>query len=219
MTINNYFPSDFAPISIDRFDIVPEVIELFIELFGPFPYGSFGITFLRGNLPFTAYAPPQRAFLLRSDERLIAHEISHQWFGGSVSPASPADNWLAEGFATYAEILWIEHTKGTDAAADGVRSLQHRIGGRTRPPAVANTPAELLDQAAYARGGLTLHALRLRLGDDDFFEVLQVYLDRFKYSAASTEDFIAVAEEVSQQDLGQFFDDWVYSEPVPSIES
>ena len=63
-----------------------------------------------------------------SDERLIAHEISHQWFVGSVSPASPADNWLAEGVVTYAEILWAGHIGGVDSVAEAIRSIRRRIG-------------------------------------------------------------------------------------------
>jgi aminopeptidase N len=59
--------------------------------------------------------------------------------------------------------------------------------------------------------------LRSELGDDDFFDVMRTYSERFKYGAASTADFIAVAEEVSQQDLAEFFDGWVYSEAVPAL--
>ena len=66
---------------------------------------------------------------------------------------------------------------------------------------------------------MTLHAPRSELGDDDFFEVVRTYTDRFQHSPASTADFIAVAEEVSQQDLGEFFDAWLYSEPVPPLGS
>lgn len=218
LTINNYFPSNYLQFNKDQFGIVSEVIELFIDLFGPFPYDSFGITFLRGGLPRAGFAPPGRAFLLSANERLIAHEISHQWFGGSVTPASPSDNWLAEGFATYAEILWVEHAWGADTVTGGARSLQREIGDKTRPPAVAISPADILDPAVYVRGGLTLHALRLELGDEDFFEVMRTFVDRFKYSAASTADFIAVAEEIGQRDLGKFFDDWLYSEPVPTLD-
>ena len=83
LVINNYFPSDFAQFSIDRFDIVPEIIELFTDQLGPFPFETFGITFLRGPLPFNGFGPPQRVFLLSASDGLIAHEIAHQWFGAA----------------------------------------------------------------------------------------------------------------------------------------
>lgn len=218
LTINNYFPSDFDQSARDRFSVVEEMIELFTQLFGPLPFDSFGTSFLRGGLPRAGFAPPGRAFLLSADQRLFAHEISHQWFGGSVTPASPSDNWLSEGFATYAELLWIEHSEGADVLARSALSLRRRTGSNTRPPAVVLSAAELLDGAAYNRGGLTLHALRLELGDDDFFEVLRTYTERFKHSTASTADFISVAEEISGLDLAQFFDDWLYSRPVPTVD-
>ena len=218
LTINNYFPSGWPDTSFDSFDVVPEMIELFTDLFGPFPYDSYGLTFLQGALPFVGFSPSQRTFILSGDDRLIAHEIAHQWFGASVTPLLPSDNWLAEGFATYAELLWIEHTDGRDVSDDAARRMRVRIGNNTRPPAITNTGAEILDGAAYIRGGLTLHALRSELGDDDFFTILRTYTERFRHSAASTADFIAVAEEVSQQDLSRFFDDWVYSRPVPPLD-
>ena len=67
------------------------------------------------------------------------------------------------------------------------------------------------------RGGATLHALRLTVGDDDFFAILQEYVRRFGGGTATTPDFIAVAEEVSGQDLGQFFDDWLFGAAAPPL--
>jgi aminopeptidase N len=61
------------------------------------------------------------------------------------------------------------------------------------------------------------HALRLRVGDEVFFEILRTYTERYRYGNASTADFIAVAEEVSGQDLGEFFDAWLYAEDIPAI--
>ena len=69
----------------------------------------------------------------------------------------------------------------------------------------------------YIRGGLTLHALRLQVGDDAFFRILQTYASRYKYGNANTQDFIKVAEEVSGQQLGSFFDGWLYAKEMPGI--
>lgn len=79
------------------------------------------------------------------------------------------------------------------------------------------TPNNLFNWSVYSRGALTLHALRARVGDDLFFEILQTYLDRFQYSNASTQDFITVAEEVSGQQLDDFFDGWLYQILLPDI--
>ena len=79
------------------------------------------------------------------------------------------------------------------------------------------SPAKLFTGAVYDRGALTFHALRLRLGDQVFFQILRTYAERFRYGNANTADFIAVAEEVGGQDLGAFFDTWLYTEEIPAI--
>ena len=85
-------------------------------------------------------------------------------------------------------------------------------------PPPGNPPADdLFNGGVYVRGGLTLHALRLEVGDEVFFEILQTYFERYKNGNATTDDFIAVAEEVSGKELTEFFDSWLYSEKIPSI--
>jgi aminopeptidase N len=72
-------------------------------------------------------------------------------------------------------------------------------------------------ESVYVRGGLTLHALRLEVGDQVFFSILKTYFERYKGGNAATADFIAVANEISEKDLTQFFDGWLYIEKLPSI--
>jgi aminopeptidase N len=72
-------------------------------------------------------------------------------------------------------------------------------------------------ESVYVRGGLTLHALRLEVGDEVFFKILKTYFERYKNGNATTDDFIAVAEKVSGKDLTKFFDGWLYSEKIPPI--
>jgi hypothetical protein len=78
-------------------------------------------------------------------------------------------------------------------------------------------PDGLFRGAVYARGGLTLHALRLRLGDELFFRTLRTYTERFRHGSVTTQDFVAVAEEVGGQDLDAFFDAWLYQTKLPAI--
>ena len=82
------------------------------------------------------------------------------------------------------------------------------------------TARSLFNGGVYYWGGIALHALRLEVGDEVFFEILQTYHERYKGSNATTEGFIAVAEEVSSKDLQVFFDNWLYSEkiqPIPEL--
>jgi aminopeptidase N len=122
---------------------------------------------------------------------------------------------LNEGFATYAEMLWVEHLHGTVA-------YREEVSNRTQVARVADygppgTPPanDLFNGSVYQRGGLLLAALRDEVGDDAFFTTLRTYADRFADGNATTDDFIAVAEETSGSDLGGFFDAWLYGEQLP----
>lgn len=79
------------------------------------------------------------------------------------------------------------------------------------------SPDSLFNGQVYVRGAMTLHALRSKVGDDAFFAILQTYYERYRDSNATTEDFIAIAEEISGQDLGEFFDSWLYVKLLPDI--
>jgi aminopeptidase N len=118
--------------------------------------------------------------------------------------------------------LWMEHTSGREALDEWIRD-QYAFVSENRehmsPP--GDPPAnDLFNAGVYAWGALGLHALRLEVGDDVFFDILQTYHARFADGNARTADFIAVAEEVSGQELSAFFDSWLYSEdlaPIPGM--
>jgi aminopeptidase N len=133
-----------------------------------------------------------------------------------VSPANWEDLWLNEGFASYASALWTEQTKGEEAFEDEMRGYYQVIAARDYAP--GEPPIDnLFNRGVYLQGAWTLHALRLEVGDDRFFDIIQTYSDQFKYGNASTADFIAVAEEVSGEDLTELFDAWLYDGGVPPV--
>jgi len=123
--------------------------------------------------------------------------------------------WLNEGFATYAEALWTGHKKGKAAGSQYMLDLYDKARSDAAPgkPAVA----DLFGESVYYRGALVLHALRLTLGDDVFFKILHEYYARYAGKSAGTGDFIAVAQDVSGQDLKGFFNDWLYSDHMPPL--
>src|SRR5918995_877384 len=223
ITLIEAFPPDLADQERILFDRVPEMIEVFTELFGPYPFASLGNTVFADS-PLNAALETQTMIGYdRSavSERTIAHEIAHQWFGDSVSPASWQDIWLNEGFARYAEILWAEAAHGPDA---GEAALQRQIAGfatvsRTADGAgvlIGDPGADhLFTEVPYAGGSLVLHELRERLGHETFFRPLQEGAARYRYSTATTDDFIALAEDVSGEDLDAFFTDWLYTPWTP----
>jgi aminopeptidase N len=149
----------------------------------------------------------------------VAHELAHQWFGDSVSVADWSDIWLNEGFADYSEGLWIEHTRGSEAMDEWVKSQYAEVLQYPQfyPPPGNPAGDDLFNGGVYVRGGLTLHAVRLEVGDEVFFKILQTYFERYKSGNATTEDFLVVVNEVSGKDLTNLLDSWLYSEKLPSI--
>lgn len=155
-------------------------------------------------------------------EQIIAHEIAHQWIGNSVSLADWSDIWLNEGIAAYAEGLWVEHTEGREALDAWVKGqYESVVDSRAEMAPPGKPPADdLFNGGVYAWGAVALHALRLEVGDEVFFEILRTFYDRFKGGNVRTSDFVAVAEEASRQELDVFFESWLYSEdvaPIPAL--
>ncbi len=226
LVIRNYFPTDSAEQASQVFQRQPEMMRYFETVFGSYPFEVYGSVVVPTMIPFALET--QTLSMYGSSilfggaraESVIAHELAHQWFGNHVSPAQWRDIWLNEGFATYAQWLWIEHAYSQQARDDMiVREYAVAASPFILPGATLGAPApnDLFNRGVYVRGALTVHALRLDVGDAIFFDILQTYLDRFGGGVATTDDFIRVAEEVSEQELSAFFDSWLYQEALPSI--
>ncbi|MFN8593605.1 MAG: M1 family metallopeptidase [Thermomicrobiales bacterium] len=218
ITLVEAFPDSVVNPRLAVFDLVPQMLEVFSDRFGPYPFESFGNTVFADSSLDAALETQGIVGFDQSavSERTVAHELAHQWFGDSVSLERWQDIWLNEGFARYAETIWAGAAHGEDAAN---ASLQQQIGSfanavRGSGEAGAKIgdpgPDNLFSEVVYAGGALLLDDLRHTIGDEAFFRLLKAWAARHADANASTDDFIALAEEVSGQDLDQFFDDWLY---------
>ncbi len=215
-------PTRLTDVFVGDFELTDEMLVTFVDLFGPYPFDEYGVLIADTELGFALETQGRSLFSSAfvdgdgSIERIVAHELAHQWFGNNVSPETWQDIWLNEGFASYAEDLWIEFGRNGDA-----NELEDRLVARAQSaliPAPGDPGAAgLFDPSVYRRGGLTLHALRLQIGDDDFFEILQEWNVRFGGGVASTADFVALSEEISGQNLDSFFTEWLGGGPLPPL--
>jgi aminopeptidase N len=228
LPIRNYLPPGLAASNAAAINKLPDMIAYFNDVFGTYPFEAYGMVVADTKLPFALESQTLSLFGKQvvvgegGPETVIAHELAHQWFGDSVSLANWKDIWLNEGFATYASFLWWEHTAGANVFDQIMTNLYKELvdptnlPGRFAPPGNPQ-PRQLFNSGVYRRGAWVLHALRLRVGDETFFNILRGYYQRYQYANATTDDFIYVAELVSGQDLSNFFDAWLYDERVPDV--
>jgi len=161
----------------------------------------------------------------RSREGLIAHEVAHQWFGDSVTEGDWHHIWLSEGFATYFTQLYMEYTYGRDRLVEGMRGARRRVirTWEENPELAVVAPSiddlnELLNGNSYQKGGWVLHMLRKQVGDLAFWEGIRRYYRTYRDANALTADLRQVMEEVSDQDLGWFFQQWVHTPGHPRFD-
>ena len=225
--IRNYYSASLTNKARQSFARQGEMLDFYSGIFGPYPFEVYGSLVIDTEVSTALEAQTLSLFGIDqldlrdplSSEEIVAHELAHQWFGDSVSVADWSDIWLNEGFATYAEGLWVEHTEGAEALDEWVAyNYEYAADARGDFVLPGAPPADdLFNDSVYVQGALTLHALRLEIGDKAFFEVLPTYYAHFQGSNARTADFIAVAEKVSGQDLRAFFAEWLTGTELPPI--
>ncbi len=160
----------------------------------------------------------------RKDETLLAHEIAHQWFGDSATEKEWSHLWLSEGFATYFTNLYLEHKYGKSKLEERLineRKKIIRFYEKQQTPVVDTDQKNymrLLNANSYEKGGWFLHMLRRKIGDEQFWKSIKTYYQKYKYDNALTEDFKKITEEVSNQDLSLFFEQWLYGVGQPEID-
>ncbi|MGH8838252.1 MAG: M1 family metallopeptidase, partial [Jiangellaceae bacterium] len=194
-----------------------DMIAFFEDTFGDYPFNSYGSIVDNDSVGYALETQTRPVYSSRASEGTVAHELAHQWLGNAVSPERWQDIWLNEGWASYAQWMWSEHRGGTTAqeAFDEVMTIPE--DDEFWDVVVADPgPTGLFVDPVYDRGAATLHALRVKIGDDAFFAGAQEWVSRYNDSTATTEDLQTVFEKVSGQELDTFFDIWLRDPVKPT---
>ncbi|MCX7551441.1 M1 family aminopeptidase [Xanthomarina sp. F2636L] len=220
--VNYVYPENLASAQAST-PVTVDIMDLFSNLFQEYPYASekyghaqFG---WGGGMEHTTVS-----FMGSFGRGLIAHELAHQWFGDKVTCGSWKDIWLNEGFATYLSGLVVENLDGNNSFINWKNSLNNSITSQNGG-AVYLTDSDTLNigrifssRLSYNKGAMVTHMLRKKVGDANFFQGMQNYLNdsNLSYGYAKTEDYKQIMETTSGQDLTEFFSDWVYNQGYPS---
>jgi aminopeptidase N len=195
-----------------------KITDYWSTVFGPYPFSSTGGVvddFSAGYALENQTKPLYGGFA--PDSAIMAHELAHQWFGDSLTIRRWRELWLNEGFATYAEWLWSEHNG--KATAEQLFQKEYAAPADApiwKYPAGHARPDDLFNSSVYTRGGMTLQALRQRIGDPAFFKLLKTWTADHKYGYVTTEEFIALAEKISGKQLDKLFDAWLFTPSKPT---
>lgn len=201
-------------------DMIPAIQEYFVSVFGPYPPDAIGAIVDRApNVGYALETQTKANYASMPGQTTLSHEISHEWFGNSVSLTVWPDIWLNEGWATYASWLWLDHAgvRTVQQSFDNVYGIPATSSFWQTPPAALPGPEDLFSSVVYNRGAATLQALREKIGDLAFFQLVRSWANDNRYGNVTTADFIAAAEQASGQDLEAFFDVWLYQPGKPTV--
>jgi aminopeptidase N len=206
----------------ERLEPQPEILDFFSELYGPYPFESIGgIMDWAPNVFYSLESQTKANYWRIVGPSTVVHEVAHQWFGNAVTLAFWPDIWLNEGFATFSEWIYDERHGGATAQEtfDELYAIPEdsEEGQDLWFPAPADLPGPeaMFHTPVYDRGAMTLQALRGKVGDEVFFELISDWYRQNRYRNVTTADFIAHAERESGQQLDAFFRVWLYEEGRP----
>jgi aminopeptidase N len=204
----------------DELDSIGLIINYFSQLFGRYPFDNekFGICLT----PLGGGMENQTMVSLGSlDITLIAHELSHQWWGDNVTCASLYDMWMNEGWASYCEQLFVEHFWGPQQLLSYRTYVYNQAmaapGGSVYVDDTTNENRIYSGRLTYDKGAAVAHMLRYMINNDSlFFQVLRSYHQQHHFGTATTEDLKDIAEQITNTDLDTFFHQWVYMQGYPT---
>lgn len=209
--------------AVDRLGVQHGMMNLFIDRFGPYPFEGYDVVVTDDELeiplesqPLSVLGPNHLGAEWES-ERLIAHEMAHQWFGNSLTPSRWKDIWLNEGFACYAEWLWSEES-GRATAHERAEEWREDLAAQPQDILLGDPGGpDMFDDRVYKRGALCLHALRREIGDADFFAAIGEWTTRHRHSSVSTEDFIRCVSQVAGRDIAEVVRPWLDEFELPEL--
>jgi len=228
MTVNVFFKPEQKAFGPAYADTAARELEYFASLYGPTGSRTLNLVQLPTDTVPSAWAPEiaaitGNAISAKTNYRLLADVIAHQWWGVSVSPATKADTWLADGFSRYSEMRYVEFASGQSGLEEAAKDMAvGALAYDTVPLAQASkldTFSPEFQSLVTDKGGMILHMLRWVISDAVFDRTMRTFAMQYAGKPASAQDFQKVAEAASKQNLTAFFTQWLDSTGAPEFKN
>ena len=219
--IQNYIYKGYLEGNKEEIDEARDILEYLSKVYGIYPFAKekYGhcLAPMGGGMEHQTMTT-----LSNTDFLLIAHEMSHQWFGDYITCAKWNDIWVNEGFASYSEYIALQGMRTQAQANDWMRKAHTMAKSSNRGPIYVpdnslDDEYRIFDYAlTYKKGAAIIHMIRYELNDDElFFTFLRTILTRFANNVATGEDVKGLLEELSGKDFTDFFNQWYYASGYP----
>jgi aminopeptidase N len=237
LEVDYYVEPKYEAYARDIFPYTPQMLEFFSNKLGyDYPWQKYAQVVVRDYVSgamenttaviFGEFMQKSSRELLDNNltnEKIVAHEMFHHWFGDLVTTESWANLTLNEGFANYSEYLWLEHYHGAEIADAHLETEQDGFfnsatdGGHPLIHYGYSNREDMFDAHSYNKGGCILHMLRKQVGDEAFFASLQRYLRKNEYTEVEVDELRMAFEEITGMDLNWFFNQWYLGAGYPII--
>ncbi len=207
-----------------------DVVGFYDKAFGPYPFKRDGFGLVESpyegmeHQSAIAYGNgfdknTGSEYRNRIYDYIIVHEAAHEWWGNSVTAADMADIWIHEGFATYAELMFLENRFGKE-------EYMYELAEKCKYifniwPMVQNRNVNentFASNDVYTKGAMMLHCLRCTINNDStFFGMIHGFWMKFRYHTVNSYDFIKYVNEYTGTDYTPFFDKFLFETRLPVL--
>ena len=217
--------------AVRHFEQVPEIVSFYCDIYGKYPFirDGFGLV----ESPYTgmehqsaiAYGNSysnknDHGYKNKKYDYIIVHEAAHEWWGNSVSAGDMADAWIHEAFATYSELLFIEHIFGKEEYLYELSNKLNYIYNFW--PMVENRNVNENSFASndiYTKGAMMLHCLRCIINNDSlFFKIIRDFYHQKSYKIVDSDSFIKFVNKETKENYYPFFKKYLYETRLPVLE-
>jgi aminopeptidase N len=212
----------------DFADTAAKEFNYFTGIFGPAESVHFNVVELPDDTLPAFWAPeiaaiPGNRMAAKSNYRLLANTVAHQWWGSQISPATLNDAWITNGMSRYAELMYLEDQAGQTALQNAILDVSAGALAYDTIPLSGIGRDDVFSpefqSMTLEKGALVFHMLRWEVGDDSFLSILKAALTQYKDKPIRTSDFTRIAESQSQQQLTAFFAQWIDGTGAPAFNN